>query len=401
MITDIETNKVYLSSLIKAKKFEPFWIELEKILSKHQITPSFIDGTRSIWCRDYMPIQISDKDFVQFKYFPDYCLTHKEIAKLTIQDKMVYDKPRGINIRHVDLIVDGGNIIKSRNKAIMTKKVFSENNNRSEKSVIDILKNSLKVDEIHFLPIQPYDYTGHADGMVRLLDDNTLLINDFSMESPSWRKGFEKAIDKIGIEPTVFPYAHSNRKVDGDWTAEGCYINYSQIGNVILFPQFGVEKDKDALKEIKRLFPEPAFHVEPINAVQIAEGGGVLNCMTWNIFKPVINNAVNDIIPVFGNKDHLIVIHRDENRPIKDTVCIELFPEKGIIGGSWSMQRLIKRVEPIDEIGKIESHSYQELLATNFSPEQLSDILTALINPTKELVNELLDIPQRLKNYRR
>lgn len=399
MITDIETNKVYLSSLIKDKKFEPFWIELGKILSKHQIRPSFIDGTRSIWCRDYMPIQISEKDFAQFKYFPDYCLSHKEIAKLTIQDEMVYDIPHGINIRHIDLIVDGGNVIKSRNKAIMTKKVFLENKNRTEKSIVDILRRSLKVDEIHFLPIQPYDYTGHADGMVRLLDDDNLLINDFSMESPSWRKEFDKAIDKIGIEPTAFPYAHSNRKVDGDWTAEGCYINYAQIGNVILFPQFGMEKDEDALNAIKKLYSDPSIHIEPINAVLLAEGGGVLNCMTWNVFNPVIKNAVNDIIPAFGNKDHLIVIHKDESRPIKDTVCIELFPEKGIIGGSWSLQKLIKRVEPIAEIGANELHSYQQILSTTFTPEQLTDILNSLLTPAKGVLNELIDIPQRLKNH--
>ena len=118
MITDFETNKIYFSSLIKAGKNEPFWNKLEQILTKHNIKPSFIDCTRNIWCRDYMPIQLNEKDYVQFKYFPDYCLTHKEISKLTIQDEMVYDRPQGINVRHIDLVVDGGNIVKSNNKDI-------------------------------------------------------------------------------------------------------------------------------------------------------------------------------------------------------------------------------------------------------------------------------------------
>lgn len=400
MITDISTNKVYLSSLIKAKKFEPFWTELEKILSKHQIRPSFIDGTRSIWCRDYMPIQISEKDYVQFKYFPDYCLTHKEVGKLTIQNEMLYEKPHGINVRQIDLVVDGGNIVKSKNKAIMTKKVFKENRNRSEKSIVDILIKALKVDDIYFIPIQPYDYTGHSDGMVRLIDDTTLLINDFSMETPSWIKKFEKAIDQIGIEPTIFPYAHSDRKVENDWTAEGCYINYAQIGNLIIFPQFGIKKDGEAMAVIRRLFPEPHFHVEPINANLIAEGGGVLNCMTWNIHKPIFETAIDKLVPyaAFGNK--IMVVHKDDtDENLIDTVCIQLSLDSGEVGKTWSRAKTIKHMEVYKRIRQEQILSYMEQLVKRFTIEQLSDILEALLNPSKAVMDELVHMPPRLNNY--
>jgi hypothetical protein len=47
---------------------------------------------------------------------------------------MQYEKPHGINMKYIDLIVDGGNIVKSKKIAIMTKKVFKANKDRSEKA---------------------------------------------------------------------------------------------------------------------------------------------------------------------------------------------------------------------------------------------------------------------------
>ena len=75
----------------------------------------------------------------------------------------------------------------------------------------------------------------------------------------------------------------SKKKVNKDYTADGCYINYAQIGDLIIFPQFGINKDAEALAKIQELYPEPDFDVEPIDSRIIAERGGILNCMTWNI----------------------------------------------------------------------------------------------------------------------
>ena len=80
MITDFETNKLYLSSLLKTEKYLSFWTDLENILTNYRIKPEFIDSTIDIWCRDYMPVQIDTIDYVQFKYFPDYCIDYKNIS---------------------------------------------------------------------------------------------------------------------------------------------------------------------------------------------------------------------------------------------------------------------------------------------------------------------------------
>ena len=78
-----------------------------------------------------------------------------------------------------------------------------------------------------------------------------------------------------------------------EWTAKGCYINYAQIGNLIIFPKFNINEDGNALKKIKELYPEPECHIETIDSNLIAKGGGVLNCLTWNIYKPIVEDAID------------------------------------------------------------------------------------------------------------
>ena len=94
MIADKKTNMVYFSSLIKTK-YPLFWQKLEEILQGTTeffpgltIPYSMLEGTRSVWCRDYMPIQKDTHKFVQFTYFPDYLLDPKYIHEITIPDEI-------------------------------------------------------------------------------------------------------------------------------------------------------------------------------------------------------------------------------------------------------------------------------------------------------------------------
>lgn len=400
MIADFQTNKVYFSSLIKTEKYEAFWTELERILAKHNIKPEFIEGTRDIWCRDYMPVQLNTIEYAQFKYFPDYCVDHRYIKWLTIQEEMKYKMPRVTYIKPIDLIVDGGNIVKSKNKAIMTEKVFKENSNRDKKSVINMLRKALRVDELCFIPIQSFDYTGHADGMVRFYNENTLLVNDFSQESASWRKKLDYALKQTGLDTIPFPYVQSTEKHEGDWTAKGCYINFAQIGNLIIFPEFKINEDGKAIRRIKELYPEPKYHVETIDSNLIAKEGGVLNCITWNIYKTIITDAINYLLPVYGDENTMLVVHSEDERPKRDTLCVQLSPKNKEIGKEWSLKKTMKHVEPINAIGAKDVGKAKGVLKNCYSTEELSDILEALIHPDKNAVDELVEVPQRLKNYR-
>jgi agmatine deiminase len=61
------------------------------------------------------------------------------------------------------------------------------------------------------------------------------------------------------------------------------YINYLEVGNLIILPKFEIEgnRDQEAFDLFKTLFPNRP--VEQVNINSIAEEGGLLNCITWNI----------------------------------------------------------------------------------------------------------------------
>jgi hypothetical protein len=126
------------------------------------------------------------------------------------------------------------------------------------------------------------DISGHADGMVRFLDDKTLLVSDYSYYPSFWKKKMDEALNKTGLKIIPFPSAdYQEKNEDGDYTAIGIYINFAQIGKNILFPIFELPEDIEALDCIKTLYP--GCNIIPVNSRDIAQGGGVLNCITWNI----------------------------------------------------------------------------------------------------------------------
>jgi agmatine/peptidylarginine deiminase len=49
-----------------------------------------------------------------------------------------------------------------------------------KQQLIQQLKNLFKVDQLIIIPKDPNDFTGHADGMVRFVDDKTVLVNKYS-----------------------------------------------------------------------------------------------------------------------------------------------------------------------------------------------------------------------------
>ena len=79
------------------------------------------------------------------------------------------------------------------------------------------------------------DMTGHTDGMVRFVNESTLLIN----ESP-YKNGLEQRIKKQlctnGFNVIDFPYSESK-----GISAEGCYLNYYETPNAVFIPVFKQE----------------------------------------------------------------------------------------------------------------------------------------------------------------
>ncbi|HUX55666.1 MAG TPA: hypothetical protein VMV77_01740 [Bacteroidales bacterium] len=126
MIIGKETDTVYLSRLLQTdSRFSDVCNRLTHLLENHAIKYYFLDSTKDIWCRDYMPIQIEKDGFVQFRYEPFYLKDYLDLQT----DPRVVVKENRFNFYHKysKINLDDGNIVSWKNKVIITDRVFDEN----------------------------------------------------------------------------------------------------------------------------------------------------------------------------------------------------------------------------------------------------------------------------------
>src|SRR5690242_20673673 len=123
MIPDWQTNVVYFSDLLLTRHRD-VWEGLVRVLDEASVEHCLIGGTRDIWARDYMPVQVADGDFVVFRYEPDYLCRRPHLVTPSEARSSV---PLGTNFRTSDINLDGGNVVASSTRAILTDKVYKEN----------------------------------------------------------------------------------------------------------------------------------------------------------------------------------------------------------------------------------------------------------------------------------
>ena len=238
---------VYLSELLM-DKYPETCKNLIAILEKHHVKYSFIKGTKDIWCRDYMPVQTESGKFIQFRYEPSYLKGKKEWEDSRSDVKEVC---RLNNIDATDYEKD---------------------------SLINELSKLLEC-EIIIIPAQKGDYTGHADGMVRFVDRNTILGNKFADECKYWQKGMQKVIDTYNLTYIDVPFITDIKDPKHPGSAIGIYVNYLEVNDLIVMPIFNRDEDRQVLEILQRTFPNKI--IETIDYNDVAKEGGLLNCTTW------------------------------------------------------------------------------------------------------------------------
>lgn len=277
MIPPSSTNTLFVSSKLQRRKI--FFEQLSNWAAKRKIELHLLENTKDIWCRDYMPVQLKKNLFVQFQYTPSYL---NKYPKLRTNPNDVTAK---LNLKIIEspLIVDGGNVICNHNTVIMTEKVFSENKKRfTKRQVIYQLKKVFDTDRIIFIPVEAGDTFGHADGMIRFVNSSRVLISLTPSVNSKAVVEIVKRIEKFGLRFVPLVCKQSDRKNSfGDYHATGNYVNFLEIGNHILLPQFGIAEDKEMLRQIKYIFRKR--EISTIDCRRLAHGGGVLNCCTWSI----------------------------------------------------------------------------------------------------------------------
>lgn len=267
---------VYLSELLM-DKYPETCKNLIAILEKHHVKYSFIKGTKDIWCRDYMPVQTESGKFIQFRYEPSYLKGKKE-WKDSRSDVKEICQLNNINATFSDINLDGGNVLICDGRAILSDRIFSENPDYEKDSLINELSKLLECETI-IIPAQKGDYTGHADGMVRFVDRNTILGNKLADEYKYWQKGMQKVIDTYNLTYIDVPFITDIKDPKHPGSAIGIYVNYLEVNNLIVMPIFNRDEDNQVLEILQRTFPNKK--IETIDYNDVAKEGGLLNCTTW------------------------------------------------------------------------------------------------------------------------
>lgn len=278
MITDDHTNTVYFSSLLP-KKCPVLCTHIEEVLRNHGVTYAYLSGTKDIRCRDYMPVQIESNRLVFFKYTPDYLQDQRGRHLQTNPEEVFYVEANHLqssldNSIAIDLIIDGGNVVKCGDTIVMTEKAFVENKKKSRSEVEHMLREAFQCD-ITFLPWDRKERFGHSDGVVHFAGNDKILLTNYDDCSPYYYRRFRKVLEKH-FEVIPLRY-HAKRRHARSWA----YINFLQVGKLILVPQLGLEEDVQALEQIANACPD--CEVLGIPAIEAVRCGGALNCVSWNI----------------------------------------------------------------------------------------------------------------------
>lgn len=263
---------LHFSSLLRSPPYTTAADELFAALDLYNIKYNFISNTKDIWLRDFMPVKTKTGKYVSFRYEPSY-LEAPEFRQTRTSFKRDIAPQFGCSVIYSEINLDGGNAVLSPSKetALISDRIFSENPALKITELVRQLERTLE-SRVIIIPSLKSDMTGHADGMVRFIDENTALCN-----RPAGNNTLEtRIIDTLrrhGIDTVEFPYFSSPKD-----SAVGCYINYLETEKHIFLPVFDDARDNEAVNTARRVFSRT---VVPVRVNKIAEKGGVLNCINW------------------------------------------------------------------------------------------------------------------------
>ncbi|HRY98150.1 MAG TPA: agmatine deiminase family protein [Bacteroidales bacterium] len=257
--------------LLNHPKYNGLAEGLVNALYGRKINYRFIRGAMDIWLRDFMPIPLGRNRYLQYHYYPDYLKDYPHLRT----DSGPISQSLGLDTIHSDLIMDGGNVILSPNCLIMCDKVVWENRHQyTRKALVRKLHELFGVDKVVLIGWDKQDRYGHADGMVRFIDEQSVLLSDFSARDPNVIVPLRKA--GLSIQVLELEKKNISRR---RWA----YINFLQTPEIFLLPKLNIPEDDMALQEIKSYYPSYADQekIFQLDCTEIVRRGGALNCISW------------------------------------------------------------------------------------------------------------------------
>ncbi|RYY77923.1 MAG: hypothetical protein EOO69_12775 [Moraxellaceae bacterium] len=265
---------IYLADTLP-KQFPTVAGVITRILQEEEVAVQWLSGTRDIWARDYMPVRAANGQWVQFTYAPDYLMDSKS-GRASITDVTPILDSLGIAPKRTSIIADGGNLVRFGKKALACHKLLLDNPGWQPLELIAEVKSLLGLDQLVLLPQEPGDIFGHADGMARFVDEETVLVNDYSWHKDRLRMDVLANLYNAGLKVIELPY---DPKGNTSWmSVRGSYINFVQLdSNRVLVPVFGDSLDETALAVLRKHFRK----VIAVPCTELSRKGGLLHCISW------------------------------------------------------------------------------------------------------------------------
>jgi len=229
-----------------------------------------------IWMRDFATV--NPKNPVRFKY-TWASMTQAESQQVQNSFK-AFASDNSITFNTSNYLLDGGNVVDNYNGKVITTTRFMTDNSLTKEQAKSQLQTLLNATQVAIIePDEPV--LAHADGMVMWLDENTLLVNDYSSDT-AFRASVMTELQASfpGTAIIEVPVVFTSNGWPGFESACGVNLNAVMTYKNIYVPTFNMAHDQNAVNLIEQ---NTTKNVIAINAEGVCPMGGSARCLTWQI----------------------------------------------------------------------------------------------------------------------
>jgi agmatine/peptidylarginine deiminase len=259
-----------------------------------------IDGFNEIWLRDIIGFPVGNR-IVKPIFKPTYyrnVYTYEYLSELDYQTRAIIHHLTGTNAIDMPLVLDGGNLISNGDIGILTDKVLNDNNRFDNEQIRTIIREYLGIESV-FMELSKNDLLGHSDGYVSFLNENVLLVSEypnkeFLIDDINCVNKFidqtvikELMIKRIKDRP-IDEKVNSKHNTSDDYllSARGNYINFLNLNNTIILPQYLLTTKMDSgfyNRSNIEILKKENVEVKVLACNDLSKLGGVLRCVSLTL----------------------------------------------------------------------------------------------------------------------
>jgi len=188
----------------------------------------------------------------------------------------------GLPTRDVPLFLEGGNIMTDgKGVFFTTTEILEQNEDMSESDIRALFRDTMGAEQLHILT-RLDDGTGHVDMFAKLLDEDTLLLGQYSPEDPEYTvlESNARYIEGI-VRPDGTPFHICRIPMPGEPGDYYSYTNSLILNREVFVPVYELAEDAVALSIYREAMPD--YEIVPIVSLDPIFCGGAVHCTTRSI----------------------------------------------------------------------------------------------------------------------